>query len=390
MRTRPDLQFWGGTTIWVVPASAGATPRAVTEKSQDEVYDLKWINNGTVVFGRVADEVFYKQRFRRLNMGVGRTRSMGLQCLTIFSLSNPALEEYNMRSRLSRSLLLAVFLFPALCKGEAPNRVTILYDAFGKSATMTKAWGFSALVEFGGKRILFDTGGNAEILEHNVKALGVDLSKLDFVVISHRHGDHISGLNYLFHVNPTVKIYTPAEPWGPFGWAVPNSFYRKEESLAANMRYFDGNPPDMLSASTPWPQANFISVDATTEISPGIFLVPTISQVTGTIELREISIAIRGPQGLIIVDGCSHAGVEKILEAATKIDPHVRVLFGGLHLVGALDPDIQRISAALRDQWKLDYIAIGHCTGEPTFAALQKAFRDRYIYAGVGTVVNIP
>jgi hypothetical protein len=45
-----------------------------------------------------------------------------------------------MRSRLSRSLLLAVFLFPVLCKGEAPNRVTILYDAFGKSAAMTKAW----------------------------------------------------------------------------------------------------------------------------------------------------------------------------------------------------------------------------------------------------------
>jgi 7,8-dihydropterin-6-yl-methyl-4-(beta-D-ribofuranosyl)aminobenzene 5'-phosphate synthase len=223
-----------------------------------------------------------------------------------------------MRSRLSRSLLLLVFLFPALCKGEAPNRVTILYDAFGKSAAMTKAWGFSALVEFAGKRILFDTGGNAAILEDNVKALGVDLSKLDFVVISHRHGDHISGLNYLFHVNPTVKIYTPAEPWGPFGWGVPNSFYRKDDSLSANMRYFDGNPPDMLSASTPWPQANFIRVDSTTEISPGIFLVPTISQVTGTLELREISMAIRGPQGLIIVDGCSHAGVEKILEASTK------------------------------------------------------------------------
>jgi hypothetical protein len=41
MKTRPDLQFWGGTTIWVVPASAGATPRAVTQKSQHEVYDLK-------------------------------------------------------------------------------------------------------------------------------------------------------------------------------------------------------------------------------------------------------------------------------------------------------------------------------------------------------------
>jgi 7,8-dihydropterin-6-yl-methyl-4-(beta-D-ribofuranosyl)aminobenzene 5'-phosphate synthase len=300
------------------------------------------------------------------------------------------LKEYIVGFRRFRNLLLAVFLFPALCAGEAPSRVTILYDAFGKSAAMTKAWGFSALVEFGGKRILFDTGGNAEILERNVKALGVDLSKLDFVVISHRHADHTSGLNYLLRVNPTVKIYTPADPWGPFGWAVPNSFYRKEGSLAANMRYFDGNPPDTLSASSPWPQANFVRVDATTEIAPGIFLVPTTSQVTGTLELREISLAIRGPQGLIILDGCSHAGVEKILEAATKIDQHIRVLFGGLHLVAAPDPDILRISAALHDQWKLDYIAIGHCTGEPTFAVLQKIFGEHYIYAGVGTVVNIP
>jgi uncharacterized metal-binding protein len=54
----------------------------------------------------------------------------------------------------------------------------------------------------------------------------------------------------------------------------------------------------------------------------------SISQVTGTLELCDISMAIRGPQGLIIVDGCSHAAVEKILEAATKIDPHIRVLFG--------------------------------------------------------------
>jgi 7,8-dihydropterin-6-yl-methyl-4-(beta-D-ribofuranosyl)aminobenzene 5'-phosphate synthase len=295
-----------------------------------------------------------------------------------------------MRSRISLALVVILLLLPCLGAAQSGNRVTILYDAFGKAPAITKAWGFSALVEYGGKRILFDTGGNAEVFEHNVKALGVDLTKLDFVVLSHRHSDHISGLNYLLRINPTVKIYTPAEPWGPFGWGAPNTLYRKDESLAANMRYFDGNPPNTLSASTPWPQANFVRVDSTTEIAPGIFVVPTISQVTGTLELREISMAIRGPQGLIIVDGCSHAGVEKILEAAAKIDPHVRVVFGGLHLVGASDADIQRISTALHDQWKLDYIAIGHCTGEPTFAALQKAFGDRYLYAGVGTVVNIP
>ena len=292
----------------------------------------------------------------------------------------------------SRSLLAVLFLVIScgLNAAESNNRVTILYDAFGKSTQLTKAWGFSALVEYGGKRILFDTGGNAEILEHNVKALGVDLKKLDFVVISHRHGDHTSGINYLLRVNPGIKIYTPADPWGPFGWGAPNSFYRKDESLSPPMRYFDGNPPATLSASAPWPQANFTRVETTTEVAPGIFLVPTTSQVTGTLELREISMAIRGPEGLIIVDGCSHAGVEKILEAATKIDPHVHMLFGGLHMVGAADADIQKTTAALHDQWKLDYLAVGHCTGEPTFAFLQKTFGDHYIYAGLGTVVAIP
>lgn len=288
------------------------------------------------------------------------------------------------------ALLLVVAPIPGNCKEADANRVTILYDAFGTVPTLTKAWGFSALVEYGGKRILFDTGGSSEILEHNVKTLGVDLSKLDCVVLSHRHDDHIGGLNYVLGVNPSVMIYTAADPWGPFGWEPPNSLYRRDESLPANSRYFDGSPPEKLSASSLWPQAHFVRVDATTEIAPGIFLVPTISQVAGTLELREISLAIRGPHGLIIVDGCSHAGVEKVLEAATKIDPHVRVLFGGLHLLGASDADIQRISSALHDQWKLDYVAVGHCTGEPTFATLRKTFGERYVFAGLGTVVALP
>ncbi|HVS75246.1 MAG TPA: MBL fold metallo-hydrolase [Candidatus Acidoferrales bacterium] len=283
-----------------------------------------------------------------------------------------------------------LLLLAGPCAAQTANRVTILYDAFGKTETLTKDWGFSALIESGGKRILFDTGNSAQIFEHNVKALGVDLGNLDFVVISHRHADHTSGLTYLLSVNPTVKIYTPDEPFGLFGKGVPNTFYRKDQSLAAGMRYFDGNPPQVLSAGSPWPKANFVPVTSVMEVAPGFFLIPTISQVTGTIELREVSLAIRSPDGLILVDGCSHAGVEKILEAVTKIDTHIHVLFGGLHLVQAPDPEIERISSALRNQWKIDYIAIGHCTGEPTFVALQKTFGDRYIYAGVGTVVQIP
>ena len=64
------------------------------------------------------------------------------------------------------------------------NRITILYDAFGKDASMRKDWGFSALVEIAGKRILFDTGDNSDIFAANVKAKNVDLTNLDFVVLS--------------------------------------------------------------------------------------------------------------------------------------------------------------------------------------------------------------
>lgn len=86
-------------------------------------------------------------------------------------------------------------------------QVTVLYDAFGKPSAMQKDWGYAAVVEYEGKRILFDTGNNPDILAHNAKAKGIDLAKLDFVVMSHRHGDHMGGLAYVLKVNPKVTIY---------------------------------------------------------------------------------------------------------------------------------------------------------------------------------------
>jgi 7,8-dihydropterin-6-yl-methyl-4-(beta-D-ribofuranosyl)aminobenzene 5'-phosphate synthase len=139
---------------------------------------------------------------------------------------------------------------PVLAAAEKAQ-ITVLYDAFGTSSTMTKDWGFSALVEYGGKRILFDTGNNAEIFARNVKAKGVDLTTLDFAVISHRHGDHTSGLGHLFAVNPGVKVYAPKENFGVFGAALPGTFYKRDESLPADMRYFDGKPPEMLRFGSP-------------------------------------------------------------------------------------------------------------------------------------------
>jgi 7,8-dihydropterin-6-yl-methyl-4-(beta-D-ribofuranosyl)aminobenzene 5'-phosphate synthase len=268
---------------------------------------------------------------------------------------------------------------------EPGSQITILYDAFGTDAAMKKDWGFSALVEIAGKRILFDTGNDAEIFAANVKAKNIDLTRIDFVVLSHRHSDHMAGLNHVLSVNPTVKIYAPKEGFGIYGSSLPSSFYRKDESLPPEMRYYGGKPPEVMKFGTAWQGANIEPVDKTTEIAPGITLIALVSDAPGTKELKELSLAVNTADGVALVVGCAHPGVEKIVEAATAINPKIRLIAGGFHLVVAPDEVIAKVVAALKDTFKVENIAPGHCTGEPTFTALKQAFGDRYLYAGVGT-----
>jgi 7,8-dihydropterin-6-yl-methyl-4-(beta-D-ribofuranosyl)aminobenzene 5'-phosphate synthase len=268
-------------------------------------------------------------------------------------------------------------------------RLTVLYDAFGKASDMRKDWGYSALVEVGGKRILFDTGNDPAIFANNVKAKGIDLTKIDFVVMSHRHGDHMGGLSHVLAVNPTVKIYAPKESFGVYGSSLPSSFYRRAEGLPADMRYFDGAPPEVMKFGSAWPGANFELIDKTTEIAPGIHLIALISDKPGTLELKELSLALDTPEGVILIVGCSHPGIDKIVESATAINKRVHMIAGGLHLAVAQDAEIAKVVASLHDAYGVAWVAPGHCTGEPTFAALQQVFGDRYLYAGLGTVIGL-
>jgi len=268
--------------------------------------------------------------------------------------------------------------------------VQILYDAFSKSPSVTTDWGFAAMVEYGGKRILFDTGNNPKIFEHNVKAMGIDLRTINFVVISHRHSDHTSGINYLLSLNPKVKIYVPDEVWGLFARGPKNDFYRKDPSLPAEMRYYGGHPPEILEGGTPWPGADFVPISQKSEVAPGIFILATVSATPGTLELKELSLAIKSPEGVILIVGCSHPGIEHILQQAATIDPHIHILFGGMHQVQAPDPEVERIVKVLHDEYKLDRVAPGHCTGEPMFGALRRVFGDHYLYAGGGATLDVP
>jgi 7,8-dihydropterin-6-yl-methyl-4-(beta-D-ribofuranosyl)aminobenzene 5'-phosphate synthase len=276
---------------------------------------------------------------------------------------------------------------------ETTARITTVFDAFGKPSDLKRGWGYSSFIEYGGRRILFDTGSRDADFAFNIDALGIDLKELDFVVISHRHNDHTAGINHVLRVNPGVRIYTPAEPAGfnaPVSASVMKMIRRVVSSLPDEMRYFGGNPPEGLRSDSAWPDANFIPIREMKEVLPGFFLFSLQSDVPGQRELNEISLAIRSPKGLVLVVGCSHPGIERIVEAAAKIDPKIYSIFGGFHLSDTSDKDATEIVTALHDKWKIERIAAGHCTGGFAFAEMIRVFGRNFDIAGVGSVIPLP
>ena len=309
--------------------------------------------------------------------------------------TNVLQEDRVVRTILSLPGLALALCIPLAASAQSEKKITILYDAFGPPSSLKMDWGFAALIEYNGRRILFDTGNNARIFEHNVNQLNVDLTKLDAVVISHRHGDHTAGLDYILKVNPSVKIYVPMEG-GYFNSPTPLAFLQRTPGLPPNMSYYRGAQPDIFRSGSPWPDANFEIVRQTTEIFPDFFVLNNVSQqrprdMQGTRDMNEISLAIKTPQGLAVVVGCSHPGVEKILaNAAAEIDPELYTVSGGFHLVMTPKQEVEQVAATLYDKLKIKRVAPGHCTSEMGFKVLMEQFKDRFDQAGLGQTIALP
>jgi 7,8-dihydropterin-6-yl-methyl-4-(beta-D-ribofuranosyl)aminobenzene 5'-phosphate synthase len=287
------------------------------------------------------------------------------------------------------SVVVALLAGAAVQSAPADStRITILYDAFGDMADLRQDWGFAALVEHNGFRILFDTGNDSEFFRHNVETLNLDLTELDAVVISHRHGDHTDGLRYLLAINPNVQILAPDDEY--FGGPTPAVFFRNSvDSLPARMRYYNGIVPGNIPHGSPWKHANVARIVAATEIAPGIRLVTNVSRGEAFRETPELSLTIDTPEGRILLVGCSHPGIEQILESVEAKARPIRLLAGGFHWATLSQAEVERLSGSLRDEWKVESLAPGHCTGETGFAALSAHFGERYIYAGVGTTLRL-
>jgi 7,8-dihydropterin-6-yl-methyl-4-(beta-D-ribofuranosyl)aminobenzene 5'-phosphate synthase len=292
--------------------------------------------------------------------------------------------------------------------------LTNLYDAFGEPHEGTRYdFGFSTLVRYRGKTILFDAGTNADILRRNTDALGVDLADVDFAVASHSHFDHISGFDYLLKVNPDVKIYFPADPfWGaplPFDATGPDPHAADE--LPKSQRYFGGDKTKFTfdSSGRFW-QANVEFVSDNREIMPGVRLVATKSPYMGyfsrypnvgiggeadaseikTVPLPELSLSLDGDDGQILIVGCSHSRVDVIAEAA-KAWTHepLDLVMGGYHLLPYKEDEIRTVVGRLRDELGVRRVAPAHCTGHLGFKIFHEVYGDQYLMAGLGSHIVV-
>lgn len=247
-------------------------------------------------------------------------------------------------------------------------------------------WGFSALVEAGGRRLLFDTGGRPDVVLQNAEALGHDLASVEDVVLSHGHWDHTGGLvalrRELSQRNPAALCRAHVAP----GFFAQRTLEGKPAALTREARaeyealggvFLEHAHRDELWPGVwvtgpiprPHPEHNLPSGMVThTPAGPVPDEVP-----------EDMALVVDGPDGLVVVVGCGHAGAVNTVEAASLASGGARVdaVIGGLHLYEADDAVLSWTGRELR-RLGVAHIMGTHCTGlEAVYRLRTSAGLDR-------------
>ena len=221
--------------------------------------------------------------------------------------------------------------------------------------SLKASWGLSIFVETPWGNVLFDTGPDPGTLAYNAKRLGIDPCNVSAVVISHEHMDHVGGLQYIARHCPSVPIYVPS--------GISSSVLSWIKSLGLH---------------------DIRVVNTTTIVVPGVYVLPPLWGPPA-----EESLAINTSKGLVLLVGCSHPGVARIVRHAEQLlGEKVFLLMGGFHLAWASRSEVKRVAKELIGLG-VEYIAPIHCSGSLMRSILASNYPRHYIGAHVGTVVVI-
>jgi len=237
--------------------------------------------------------------------------------------------------------------------------ITVVYDNNPYKEGLETAWGFSCLITGTEKTILFDTGGDGPLLLSNMQKLGIEPNSIDTVALSHIHGDHTGGLGGLLEKNPGVTVY------------LPESFPKR----------FKDNVQDK--------GAKVVEVEHDEPVEPLKICENVYSTgQLGTL-IKEQSLIIQTDRGLIVITGCAHPGIVKIVRVAKNLlKDDVFLVMGGFHLEWATKGKIGKIISAF-ERLGVRYVGPGHCTGEKARALFEKHFGENYINIGAGKTMTM-
>lgn len=280
--------------------------------------------------------------------------------------------------------------------------VTMLIEDYsGYDEGFLAQHGISFLLEAetveGSKKILFDTGQSAEPILHNMKMLGKDPSAIDLVILSHCHSDHTGGLVGMLEAIGRKRVPVIAHPAiNRSNFVLKPAFKSFGMGPANSAVLIESVGGEMLLVTEPLALAP--GIVTTGEITDKIDFEasPTLSMFTldkgQTISdpmSDDLSLVFILDEGLVIVTGCSHAGVISIIETAVRMTGVERVaaVIGGFHLIDADDARIEATVKKLAD-YNIDRIYTGHCTGLKAEARLYQAFGKKFKKTHTGIIVK--
>ena len=251
--------------------------------------------------------------------------------------------------------LVALVFLPNMGQAKSPFlRIRVIFDNVRYAKQLETAWGFSCIIEGMPQVILFDTGSDGNLLLANMKKMGIDPRNVNAVFLSHIHGDHIGGLGVFLQHNPRVTVYLPA--------SFPASLKESITGTGAKVRALDK------------PEKLFDKVYTTGELDSWI---------------KEQSLVIDTPKGLVIVTGCAHPGVVQIVSRTkNRLKKEVYLLMGGFHLGGQPLGELQRVAEELK-KLGVQKVAPSHCTGEAARKLFRQLWGRNFIESGVGAVIEL-
>ena len=275
-------------------------------------------------------------------------------------------------------------------------KITILSTMLADGMELGE-WGFSALVEVDGHRILFDTGAHADIVYKNTQSLGIDLKMIPEVILSHSHSDHVGGLmtlrqsvltqnapGALGQVHVGEGIFYPRFSEGMRGETNSSLLLKPEYEKSGGVFVVHAQPAQLypgvwLTGPVPrkYPEHNWSGRGKVT--TPAGIVEDNIPE--------DMALIFDTDQGLVVLTGCGHSGVVNIIEYAQAIVRPARVhaLIGGIHLFDAKAETLAWTAGKLQG-FGVDNLIGAHCTGIETVYRLRHDLGLDRAHAVVGAV----